>query len=235
MRALGPVIINKDKENRERAHTNMRWTHNVCAHTRTAHPHCRCDKYGFSLVRIIHWGHLQDIVSPFEQPPTSQKQGFNERGQTTAVLTGGTRGWGGTQRSCGWLMEGRRGGWDGASGRALATSWLPRLLIELPPGQTSSGHQATDPCPPINTPPLSQRTHVWTFSSWKIITQQQLLFTSKCEVEKKEGVIKRIVCLFAAKVNMSMVWLPYPIWKAFCWKGLENCTAANWTKQSTVQ
>lgn len=100
----------RTERERERAHTNMRWTHNVCAHTRTAHPHCRCDKYGFSLVRIIHWGHLQDILSPFEQPPTSQKQGFNERGQTRAVLTGGTRGWGGTQRSCGWLMEGRRGG-----------------------------------------------------------------------------------------------------------------------------
>lgn len=29
------------------------------------------------------------------------------------------------------------GGQDGASGRALATSWLPRLLIELPLGSTA--------------------------------------------------------------------------------------------------
>lgn len=91
MRALSPVIINKDKE--QRAHKHAPDTQQVHTHTHTMHIHtCHCDKYGFSQVRIIHRGHLQDILGPFELPPTSQKQGSNERGRTRAVLTGGAIG-----------------------------------------------------------------------------------------------------------------------------------------------
>lgn len=87
----------------DRAHKHAPDTQRVCvsvrtrSHTHNAHSHCQCDKYGFSLVRIIHRGHLQDILGPFKLPPTSQKHGSNERGQTRAVLTGGSRSWGRTQ------------------------------------------------------------------------------------------------------------------------------------------
>lgn len=52
------------------------------------HPRCQCDKYRFSLVRIIHRGHSRDIFDLFKLPPTSHKQGSNERGQSRAALSG---------------------------------------------------------------------------------------------------------------------------------------------------
>lgn len=79
MRALSPVIINKDKENRESTQTCTAHAMVVQRRTQNTQSHYQCDKYGFSLVQIIHRGHLQDILSPFKQPPTSEKQGSNER------------------------------------------------------------------------------------------------------------------------------------------------------------
>lgn len=123
MRALRPVIINKDKENRG---STQRWSGHtrVCANTRHAHLPCQCDKYGFSQVRIIHRGHLQNIVNDVKHPRPLKNN--NDKNQNRAGLTGRTLSRGETQKSCGRKEE--------ANGRALATSWLPRLLIELPMG-----------------------------------------------------------------------------------------------------
>lgn len=73
------------------------------------HPRCQCDKYRFSLVRIIHRGHRRDIFDLFKLPPTSHKQGSNERGQSRAALTGGA---GGRDRRVGanWWKGGQQDG-----------------------------------------------------------------------------------------------------------------------------
>ena len=137
----------------------MRRTHNGCARTHThTHKHSQCDKYGFSLVRIIHRGHLQDILCPFKLPPTSQKQDFNERGQIRAVLTGGTRSWGRTQKSWVWLMGG--GGAEWSKWQGISHIMASQAPYRASPGQRSSGHQATDPCPQINTPPYAASIHI---------------------------------------------------------------------------
>lgn len=64
MRALSPVIINKDKESRASTQTCTGYK----IHTDNARSDCQCDKYRFSLAWIIHRGHRQDILDLFKLP-----------------------------------------------------------------------------------------------------------------------------------------------------------------------
>lgn len=149
---------------------------------------------------------------PLQATPTSQKQGSNERGQTWAVLTGGTRSRGkGKKVETDWWQKGKVGSskWQGIS-HIMAF----RVPYRVSPGWRGSGHRAADPCLPINTPPYLASMHVWMFSSWKIITQQQILFVWKCAEEKKSLLLWEVfVCLLllVTKVNMSMAQAGKPM------------------------
>lgn len=75
------------------------------------------------------------------------------------------------------------------------------------PGQPSSGHQAIDPCPPINIPltkPAYASVDVVKLKNNYTETDRVYL---KVSGKGKKAIIMRIVCLLllVAKVNMSMV------------------------------
>lgn len=100
----------------------------------------------------------------------------------------------------------------GASGRALATSWLLRLLIELPLGS---------PALVIRPQILAHRSiHPLTQAAYTSVdvlklknnyTATATVYLKVCR-RKKEAIIMRIVCLplLDAKVNMSMVQAGIP-------------------------
>lgn len=141
MQALSPVIINKDKEN-------------IANHKHVLDPQRGCKRTHTHMQRTSTLPMWQVWIFPCvdysqrtcERHPSPLQAALDlwnkalMKEQTREVLTAGTRGSGKTSRSCGWLKEVWRGGWTWASGRVLATSWLPRLLIELPLGQLSAGH-----------------------------------------------------------------------------------------------
>lgn len=73
------------------------------------------------------------------------------------------------------------------------------------PGQPSSGHQATDPCPPINTP--LTRPAFASVDVLKLKNNYRCCLLESVQKEKNDAVVMRIVCLLllVTKVNMSMV------------------------------
>lgn len=97
------------------------------------------------------------------------------------------------------------GGQDGASGISHIMAF--QALHRASPGQPSSGHQATDPCPPINIP-LTKPAYasVDVLKLKNNYTETDTVNLKVCGKGKKRPLLL-FVCLLllVAKVNMSMV------------------------------
>lgn len=86
-----------------------------------------------------------------------------------------------------------------ASGRALATSWLSRLLIELPLGGPALVIRPQTPAH-RSIHPLTQPAYasVDVLKLKNNYTATDTVYLKVCGWKKKEAIIRRIVCLSAA-------------------------------------
>lgn len=180
-------------------------------HTDNAHSHCQCDKYRFSPGVDYSQRTSRRHPRPLQAAPTSQKQGSNERGQTGAVLTGGTRSRGKGEKKLK-LTDGRKGTKDRTSGRELATSWLSMLLIEFPLGDAALVIEpqtlAYQSIYPLTSPACACLDVLKLKNNY---TATDIVCLKVCRTKKP--VIMRSVCLLllVTKLNMSMAQAGKPI------------------------
>lgn len=95
--------------------------------------------------------------------------------------------------------------WQGIS--HIMASQVPFIAS---PGLPCSGHRATDPRLSINTPHLPPVDVLKLKNNY---TATATFYLKVCRRKKESPLLRELfVCLIlAAKVNMSMVWLLYPI------------------------